>query len=73
MPAIRCWLHLVHDPQHLQCQHVLSEVVPVFDDEFDAAPHRQLTVHLLVLKLNPQRGLQGGHGNTVGGEGEKGR
>ena len=50
--------YLIHDPQHLQCEHVLSQVITVLDDEFDAASHLELVVHLLVLKLNPQRSLQ---------------
>ena len=51
-------VYLVHDPQHLQCEHVLSEVIAILDDELDAAAHLELVVNLLVLKLNPQWGLQ---------------
>ena len=50
-------MHLVHDPKHLQSEHVLSQVVAVFDDELNAA-HLHLVVRLLVLKLHPQWGLQ---------------
>ena len=50
-------MHLVHDPKHLQSEHVLSQIVTMFDDQFDAA-HLHLVVCLLVLKLHPQWGLQ---------------
>ena len=48
--------HLVHEGQHLQCEHVLSEVITVFRNHFNGSLGEHSRVH--VLKLQPQRGLQ---------------
>lgn len=48
---------LVHEREHLQSQHILSQIVPMFGDDL-----YQLTSHgrwILALKLQPQRRLGG--------------
>ena len=52
-----CLPHGVHHRQHLQSQHILSEVVAMLGYDFDARLHRVSDSGVHVTKLKPERGL----------------
>ena len=50
--------HFVHEGEHLQCQHILSEIISMFGNDLDEATSH--CSRIFTLKFQPQRTLVGG-------------